>query len=62
MPNPTGKDARFVHPSEFGMDFPINTPQELCNVANAINGGRRKRIGVITKDETGKPVYKKIGE
>jgi len=61
MPNPV-KEARFVHPSEFGMKFPINTPKELCSIANAINAGTRRRIGVITKDETGKPVYKKVGE
>ena len=60
MPDARIKEARFVHPSEFGMEFPINTPKELCNIANAINAGNRRRVGVITNNAEGKPEYKKV--
>ena len=55
-----GNEARMIHPSEFGMEFPINTPDELCAMARAINSGNRKRVGVIRNNEQGKPEYKKI--
>lgn len=29
--------ARFVHPSEFGLEFPINTQAELYQIGKAIN-------------------------
>ena len=60
MANPAVKDARFVHPSEVGMEFPINTPKELCSIANAINAGNRRRVGVIANNAEGKPEYKKV--
>jgi hypothetical protein len=62
MTNNNETKAGFVHPADFGMAFPINTPKELCNIANAINAGNRRRVGVITKDAEGKPEYKKVNQ
>jgi hypothetical protein len=55
------KEARFVHPSEFGMQFPINTPQELRSIVRAINGGMA-RSGQPAQPAPGdrKPIYKVV--
>jgi hypothetical protein len=39
-------EARFVHPSEFGMSFPINTPKELTSIARAMNAGEWRNNGL----------------
>ncbi len=49
-----GTNARFVHPSEFGISTPINTQAELSRIARAINGTPEK----MTKEQ----LKKKIAE
>ena len=51
-------EARFVHPSEFGMDFPINTPQELVAISRARNAHEWRKNGLTPPWEKPKMVKK----
>jgi len=58
MPNVNLKEARFVHPSEFGMSFPVNTPKELTQIARAMNGGMARSQSQYVQPS--KPQYKVV--
>ena len=51
----------FIHPSELGLDFPINTSAELCAIAKAINAGAN-RTATQLKEQQERKVYQELHE
>jgi hypothetical protein len=44
--NVKNKEARFVHPSEFGFTYPIHTAEEMYYMTSALNKGLMKQNGI----------------
>jgi hypothetical protein len=51
----------FIHPSELGLDFPINTSEELCQIAKAINAGHNRTAQAV-KEQHERKVYQQLHE
>jgi len=54
-------NSKFVHPKDLGLDFPINTREELCQVAKALNGGIN-RANQNTKEMNERKLYAQLKE
>jgi len=55
------KQSGFIHPSELGLDFPINTSEELCSIAKAINAGAN-RTATQLREQNERKVYQQLHE
>lgn len=53
--------AKFIHPSDLGLDFPINTKEELCQISKAISAGRN-RTAQNVKEQNERRVYQQLHE
>jgi hypothetical protein len=51
----------FIHPNSIGLDFPINTSEELVSIAKAINAGHNRTAQAI-KEQHERKVYNQLHE
>jgi hypothetical protein len=54
MPNIKVTSAKFVHPSEFGLNYPINTPAELYAQTSALNRALARGSNLVGVIKDGK--------
>jgi hypothetical protein len=56
-----GGKSGFIHPNDLGLDFPINTRDELVSIAKAINAGH-KRTARQVQEQNEKRIYQQLHE